>query len=211
MPDAWFFTLPHDKEIPVHVSDYEDALNEYRKVALELVGWREPRLQQQPTEVDLRPLLMGMKSTDLLFDRPFMAYYRGGQAYQFPDPLEFILANRTIDGTVSVLFLAGELPTLSAWDHGLYDRDYELITTTVELSNALEDFYVGDIDVDKWERVGTPPGLRVRRVGETLMGKCLVYSPISGFDDLTVEIASNGVAAKRELETVLRPSGPRFY
>jgi len=140
-----------------------------------------------------------------------MAYYRGGQAYQFPDPLEFIFANRTIDGIVSVLFLAGELPTLSAWDHGLYDRDYEPITTAVESSNALEDFYVGDIDVHEWQSVATPPGLRVQRVGETLMGKCLVYSPIAGFDDSTVEIASNGVAAKRELETVLRPSGRRFY
>jgi hypothetical protein len=207
MPDAWFFTLPHDKEIPVHVSDYADALNEYRTAALELVGWRKP--QQQPAEVDLRPLLMGMRSIDVLFDRPFMAYYPGGQAYQFPDPLEFILANRTIDGVVSVLFLAGELPTLSAWDHGLYDRDYELITTAVELSDAFADFDVfGALDVNS---VGTPAGLRIPLVGETLVGKCLVYSPITGFGDLTVEIGPNGIAAKREVERVGPSAGVRFY
>jgi hypothetical protein len=166
------------------------------------VGWCKQG--PQPQTVDLQDLLRWLKSTEYLFNHPLIAQYNGQQAYQFRDPLQCIRAKRTIDGVVSALFLAGELPTLSAWDHGLYERDYHFVVTDSDLADAL-------LDMEQDEMILVPAGIRVRREASALIGKCLMHSFIEGLADLSVRIKADGSAEKLELAPVLGPRGYRLY
>jgi hypothetical protein len=198
----WFSDLPPNREVQIPGSAYAVTLNNYREVAHRLVGWR--KLEPQPETVDLTPLMARMGSTEFLFGKPLIARYDGKQAYQFRDPLECVRVKRTIDGVVSALFLVGELPRLSAWDHGLYDRDFELVITDSELSDALA-------EIGRDDTVAIPAGLRVRREGMTLIGQCLMYSFTEGLVHLSIQIGPDGSAAKQVIKPVLAPLGMRFY
>lgn len=206
--DAWFATLPPGQDIAIPASTYSDALRLYRATAQRLVGWRkEP--EPQPETVDMMPLLVTLTNAQPLLNRGLTAKLNDdeGQSYDFNlPPVTCIRADRTVNGIVSVLFLAGELPMLSAWDHGLYDRGYGLITTDAELDEALADF-----DPDRKRDVGIPAGVRVRREGNTLIGNCLMYSFTDGFAELVVQVSADGIAALRGVETILTPEGIRLY
>jgi hypothetical protein len=202
--DARFLSPRPGQEVCVSPLEYADVLHEYRTVATRM--FEETREGHQPAKIDLQPLLTRMRSTEILLNRPLIAHYDGEQAYQFPDPLGCIRVKRTIDGVVSALFISAELPTISAWDHGLYGRNFVLVTTDDELSEAL-----ADIEADESTSINVPPGIRVRREGENLIANCLIYSETEGLMDLSIQIGANGNVSKGSPVNVLKPAGRVLY
>ncbi len=70
----------------------------------------------------------------------------------------------TRDGVLSAFFTSVILPTIGAYWHGLYERDYQLIESPYELNEAVFSDDLKKAAGDTRAILKTPLGLRIRRV-----------------------------------------------
>ncbi len=117
----------------------------------------------------------------------------------------------TRDGILSALFASVILPTVGAYWHGLYKRDYQLIESPHKLNEAV----FGD---DMKKALGdtrairkTPLGLRIRRVDGRKSCKCLCLSETKGLLDIEFMVSADGRASNPVRTVLHEPEGRTLY
>lgn len=132
----------------------------------------------------------------------------GGHEVDLLHALRFV---DTRDGILSAFFASVILPTIGAYWHGLYERDYELIASPNELNEAVFSDDLKKAVGDTRAILKTPLGLRIRRVDGGNSCKCLCLSETEGLLDIEFMVSSDGRASK-PVRTVLRePEGRTLY
>ncbi len=117
----------------------------------------------------------------------------------------------TVDGVQSAFFASAILPTVGAYWHGLYDRDYQIVETAKELNELLFGGTLKDTSGDTQGILHTPLGLRIQKVDEAKQCTCLCYSETEGLLDVRCTISAGGQACEA-VRTVLRePEGRTLY
>jgi len=117
----------------------------------------------------------------------------------------------TIDGVLSAFFASAILPTIGAYWHGLYDRDYQIVETPKELNELIFGGTLKEASGDTQGILRTPLGLRIQKVDGTTQCICLCYSETEGILDIGCTISADGQAYEA-VRTVLRePEGRTLY
>ena len=117
----------------------------------------------------------------------------------------------TIDGVLSAFFASAILPTIGAYWHGLYDRDYQIVETPKELNELIFGGTLKEASGDTQGILRTPLGLRIQTVDGTKQCICLCYSETEGILDIGCTISADGQAYEA-VRTVLRePEGRTLY
>jgi len=109
----------------------------------------------------------------------------------------------TRDGILSAFFASVILPTIGAYWHGLYERDYQPIESPHELNEAVFSDDLKKAAGDTRAILKTPLGLRIRRVDGSKSCKCLCLSETEGLLDIEFMVSADGRASK-PVRTVLR-------
>ena len=117
----------------------------------------------------------------------------------------------TVDGVLSAFFAGAILPTVGAFWHGLYERDYEMVESPEELNELMFGGTLKEAVGDTRDILRTPLGLRIQNVNGTKRCACLCHSDTEGLLDVEVSISADG-RAHEAVRTVLRePEGRTFY
>jgi hypothetical protein len=117
----------------------------------------------------------------------------------------------TIDGVLSAFFASAILPTIGAYWHGLYDRDYQMVETPKQLNELIFNGTLKETDGDTQAILRTPLGLRIQKVDGSKRCTCLCYSETEGLLDIECTISADGQASEA-VRTVLRePEGRTLY
>ena len=67
----------------------------------------------------------------------------------------------TVGGVLSAFFASAILPTIGAYWHGLYDRDYQIVETPKELNELIFGGTLKEASGDTQGILRTPLGLRI--------------------------------------------------
>ena len=194
---GWIEGQPHGRELRMRDNDLLADLERYRRMARELFVPGTAEAPPPYALVSIKPLLVTLASTELRTSRPLTAGYTGHCSYDYPDPLDYLGVEQTPQGALAALFVRGELPALSAWGPASFERDHVLVTTENDLDRALE--ALGQVDAS----LLVPHGVRLRREGDTLIARCLIFSPTRGLADLTVRIDANGGAVETQRDVLV--------
>jgi len=117
----------------------------------------------------------------------------------------------TIDGVLSAFFASAILPTIGAYWHGLYDRDYQMVETPKELNELIFSGTLNEAVGDTQAILRTPLGLRIQKVDGGKRCTCLCHSETEGLLDIEVTVSADG-RAYEAVRTVLRePEGGTLY
>jgi TPR repeat protein len=117
----------------------------------------------------------------------------------------------TIDGVLSAFFASAILPTIGAYWHGLYDRDYQVVETPKELNELIFGGTLKEATGDTQGILRTPLGLRIQKVDGGKRCTCLCHSETDGLLDIEVTVLADGRACEA-VRTVLRePEGRTLY
>jgi hypothetical protein len=117
----------------------------------------------------------------------------------------------TIDGVLSAFFASAILPTIGAYWHGLYDRDYQVIETSKELNELLFGGILKEASGDTQGILRTPLGLRIQKVDGGKRCTCLCHSETVGILDIEVTVSADGRAQEAVRTVLLEPDGRTFY
>jgi hypothetical protein len=125
--------------------------------------------------------------------------------------LESLRFADTIDGVLSAYFASAILPTIGAYWHGLYDRDYQIIETPKQLNELLFGGTLKEATGGTRAILRTPLGLRIQKVDGSKRCVCLCYSETAGLLDVECTISADGQAYEA-VRTILRqPEGGTLY
>jgi hypothetical protein len=117
----------------------------------------------------------------------------------------------TIDGLLSAFFASAILPTVGAYWHGLYDRDYQVVGTPKELNDLLFSGTLNESVGDTQAILRTPLGLRIHKLNGAIRCVCLCQSETEGLLDIEVIVSVDG-RANEAVRIVLRePNGRTLY
>jgi hypothetical protein len=117
----------------------------------------------------------------------------------------------TTDGVLSAFFISAILPTIGAFWHGLYDRDYQLVESAKELNELLSNGTLKEVVADTRAILRTTLGLRIQKFSGSKRCVCLCHSETEGLLDIEVTILADGQACEA-VHTVLRePAGRTLY
>ncbi len=131
-----------------------------------------------------------------------------GHEVKFLQGLQFA---DTIDGVLSAFFASAILPTIGAYWHGLYGRDYQIVETPKGLNELIFSGNLKEAAGDTQAILRTPLGLRIQKVDESKRCTCLCYSETEGLLDIECTVSRDG-RAYEAVRTVLRkPEGRTFY
>jgi hypothetical protein len=117
----------------------------------------------------------------------------------------------TRDGVLSAFFASVILPTIGAYWHGLYERDYQLIESPHELNEAAFSDDLKKAAGDTRAILKTPLGLRIRRVDGNKSCKCLCLSETEGLLDIEFMVSADGRASKPVRSVLREPEGRTLY
>jgi hypothetical protein len=117
----------------------------------------------------------------------------------------------TRDGILSAFFASVILPTIGAYWHGLYERDYQLIESPHELNEAVFSDDLKRAIGDTRTVLKTPLGLRIRRVDGNKSCKCLCLSETEGLLDIEFMISADGRASEPVRIVLREPEGRTLY
>jgi len=122
-------------------------------------------------------------------------------------PLPTLQFANTMDGILSAFFVSVILPTIGAFWHGLYERDYQLIVSSNELNEVTRITDTGDVR----SIIKIPLGLRIKKIDGNTSCKCLFHSETEGLLDVELTISEDGRASEPVLTVLCEPQGRTFY
>jgi hypothetical protein len=117
----------------------------------------------------------------------------------------------TRDGILSAFFASVILPTIGAYWHGLYERDYQLIESPNDLNEAMLNGDLKEGAGDTRTSLKTPLGLRIRRVDGNKSCKCLCLSETEGLLDIEFMVSADGRASEPVRTVLSEPEGRTLY
>jgi hypothetical protein len=117
----------------------------------------------------------------------------------------------TIDGVLSAFFTSAILPTIGAYWHGLYDRDYQLVQTPKELNELIFSGTLNEAVGNTQAILRTPLGLRIQKVDGGKRCTCLCHSETEGLLDIEVTVSADGRACEAGRTVLREPEGRTLY
>ena len=117
----------------------------------------------------------------------------------------------TIDGALSAFFASAILPTIGAYWHGLYDRDYQMVETPTELNELIFSGILNETVGDTQAILRTPLGLRIQKVDGGKRCTCLCHSETEGLLDIEVTVSADGRAYEAARTVLREPEGRTLY
>ncbi len=117
----------------------------------------------------------------------------------------------TIDGILSAFFASAILPTVGAYWHGLYHRDYQIVETPNKLNEIMFNGTLNEAVGDTQAILRTPLGLRIQKVGGVKRCICLCHSETEGLLDIEVTVSADGQASEVARTELREPVGRTLY
>jgi hypothetical protein len=125
--------------------------------------------------------------------------------------LQALRFSDTRDGILSAFFASVILPTIGAYWHGLYERDYQLIESPHELNGVMFSGNLKESLGDTRTILKTPLGLRIQRIDGNRSCTCLCLSETEGLLDIKFMVSSDGQASKPVRTALRKPKGMILY
>jgi hypothetical protein len=178
----------------------------------------------------LEPVVRSLRDTNFNPDNSYYARFHSGEdgeieslhhgwcfdffATAFGREVTLLHALRfadTPEGLLSAFFVSVLLPTIGAFWHGLYERDYQIIVSQNKLREIVQNSAL-KITFDNLHTVhGMPLGLRVVRMDGDRSCRCLCHSETEGLLDVEFVISKEGRASEAVRNVLCEPEGMTFY
>jgi len=114
---------------------------------------------------------------------------RMGNKYVYADPMPLIPGYADFHSICKLLFVACELPAMTAWDHGLYDRDDHIVLSEQHLHNSIRNMMARPMAPEEVPALlDIPAGVRLLRDGDDLIVSTLVCSFTRGIGEHSLRI-----------------------